>query len=174
MEAFQLGSTLALIFAVVLMVLGLACSAIPSMPGTLILWTGMLVWAWADGFQRIGWLALLILFIIAVVAVTADILITVFMSRRAGASWKAIGGGIAGGLIGGLLFSGTPPIIGSIIGAIAGVVIGMWLVEYWDKGTRDAAFRAVGSYLLSVALSAAAQLSMAIMMLAIFAWRVLT
>jgi uncharacterized protein len=172
-QAFQLGSTLAMIIAGALMILGLACSVIPSMPGPLILWLGMVIWSWADGFQRVGWLALGLLLIVALIAVTADFLITLIMSRRAGASWKAIGGGIVGGLLGGLLLSGTPPIIGSIVGAILGVVFGMWLVEYWEKRDRDAALRAVRGYLASVLLSGAVELGLALTMVAGFIWRVL-
>jgi uncharacterized protein YqgC (DUF456 family) len=162
-----------MIVAVFFMVLGLACSVIPSMPGPLILWLGMLIWTWADGFQRVGWPVLLALLVVAVVAVTADFLITLYMSRRAGASWKAIAGGIGGGLLGGLLLSGTPPVLGSIVGAIAGVVLGMWLVEYWDKRDGQASWRAVAGYLTSVALSAAVVLSMALFMVAVFVWRIL-
>lgn len=173
MEAFQVGSLLVMTIAVVLMVIGLACSVIPSMPGPLLLWFGMLVWAWADGFQRVGGIALAILLVIALIAMTADFLITLYMSRRAGAGWKAIGGGILGGLVGGILLSGTPPILGSIVGAILGVVGGMWLVEYWEKRDRVAASRAVRGYLASVALSAAVELGMALGMVGIFAWRIL-
>lgn len=162
-----------MIIAVVLMVLGLACSMIPSLPGPLILWIGMVTWAWADSFLRVGWMTLGLLLIVALFAMTVDFLITVYMSRRVGASWKAIGGGIVGGLLGGLIFSGFPPVLGSLIGAILGVIAGMWLVEYWDKHDRSAATRAVRSYLSSVVLSAAVEVGIAFGMVGVFVWRVL-
>ncbi|MEX1021024.1 MAG: DUF456 domain-containing protein [Litorilinea sp.] len=173
METFQLAATLTTVIAVILMILGLACSVIPSLPGPLILWFGMVTWAWAGDFQQVGWGILSVLLVVAIAAMAVDFVITVYMSRRVGASWKSIGGGIVGGLVGGLLLSGFPPILGSIVGAILGVVAGMWLIEYWDKQDRPAATRAVRGYLASVVVSATIELGIALSMAAIFAWSVL-
>lgn len=173
MEAFQLASTVAMVVAVILMIMGLACSVIPSLPGPLILWLGMTTWAWADNFQRVGWGLLGLLLVVALVAMGVDFFITVYMSRRVGASWKSIGGGIVGGLLGGLLLSGFPPILGSIVGAILGVVGGMWLVEYWDKQDKSAATRAVRTYLASVIVSGIVELGLAVSMIGLLVWGVL-
>ncbi|MEZ4581028.1 MAG: DUF456 domain-containing protein [Caldilineaceae bacterium] len=101
-----------------LVVLGFIGTVLPIVPGPIIIWLGAFVWAWGDGFQRIGWPTLAVLGLLAVLAWGMDFFLTAVVSRRAGASWQAIGGAIVGGLLGGMLLSGTPPILGSIIGAL--------------------------------------------------------
>jgi uncharacterized protein YqgC (DUF456 family) len=90
------------------------------------------------------------------------------MSRRAGASWKAIGGAVVGGLLGALFLSGLP-LLGTFFGAMVGAVAGMWLVEYWDKGSAGAATTAVRAYVASIIVSSLLETVIALAMVAIFA-----
>jgi uncharacterized protein YqgC (DUF456 family) len=154
-----------------LVILGFIGTVLPVVPGPMIIWLGAFVWAWGDGFQRIGWPTLLVLGLLALLAWGIDIFLTTVMSRRAGASWRSIGGAIVGGLVGGMVLSGTPPILGSIIGALAGAVLGMWLVEYRSKRDRGAAWVAVRAYLGSMLASFAIELGLALLMVAIFLWQ---
>ena len=119
------------VLAYVLIAIGVAGAVIPVLPGPMLIWLGIFVWAWADGFVRIGWPTLIVLGVLALIAWGSDIFLSTVMSRRAGASWKAIIGGIAGGLVGAAFLSALP-ILGTILGAILGAIAGMWLVEYWD------------------------------------------
>src|SRR5687768_11672586 len=93
------------VVAFVLMAIGLAGSVIPVLPGPMLIWLGALVWAWADGFTRVGWGTLTLLAVLALAAWGSDLFLTTVMSRRAGASWKAILGAIVGGLVGAGLLS---------------------------------------------------------------------
>lgn len=163
-------SQLWFIFAYVVMIIGIAGAVIPVLPGPILIWLGALIWAWADGFVRIGWGTLTILGILAVVAWGSDIFLSTVMSRRAGASWKAIIGGIVGGLVGAALLSALP-ILGTILGAILGAILGMWLVEYWDKGNKTAATTAVQAYVASVIFAAILEMIIALTMVGIFAWQ---
>jgi uncharacterized protein YqgC (DUF456 family) len=95
------------------------------------------------------------------------------LSRRAGASWKSIGGAIGGGIVGGILLGGSPPILGSLFGAILGGMVGMWLVELYDKRNRRAASVAVRAYLASMILGEITEFGIALGMVGIFAWVVL-
>lgn len=154
-----------------LVILGFIGTVLPVVPGPIIIWLGAFVWAWGDGFQRIGWPTLLVLGLLAVMAWGMDIFLTTVMSRRAGASWRAIGGAIVGGLAGGFLLSGTPPILGALVGAVLGAVLGMWLVEYRAKGDRRAATVAVRAYIGSMMLSFVVELVLAVLMIGIFIWQ---
>jgi uncharacterized protein YqgC (DUF456 family) len=154
----------------ILIAIGLAGAVIPVLPGPLIIWLGALVWAWGDGFQRIGWPTLIVLGVIALLAWAADLFLSTVISRRAGASWKSILGAIAGGIAGSLLLSGVP-FVGTVLGAICGAVIGMWLVEYFDKRNQRAATVAVRAYIFSMVLAAIVELGLALTMVAIFAWQ---
>ena len=49
-------STLLFLAAYLLMFLGIVGALVPVLPGPLLIWLGVFVWAWADGIRfRIGW-----------------------------------------------------------------------------------------------------------------------
>lgn len=154
--------------AYILIAIGVAGSVIPVLPGPVLIWLGAFVWAWADNFTRIGWGTLIVLGVLALIAWGSDLFLTTVMSRRAGASWKAILGAIVGGLVGASLLSALP-LLGTILGAILGAVVGMWLVEYWDKGNRRAATAAVQAYIASMIFAAVLEMVIALVMVGIFA-----
>ena len=158
-------------FGYLLLFLGLAGSVLPVVPGPLLIWLGALFWAWGNGFEEVGWPILILLGVLALVAWASDLFLNTVISRRAGASWKSIGGAIIGGIVGSLLLSGVVPILGTLLGAIAGAMVGMWLVEYLDKRNFQAARRAVRAYLASMALAAALELALSFAMLGIFVWQ---
>jgi uncharacterized protein len=150
------------------MAIGLAGSVIPVLPGPMLIWLGALVWAWADGFTRVGWGTLTLLAVLALAAWGSDLFLTTVMSRRAGASWKAILGAIVGGIVGAGLLSALP-ILGTVLGAVLGAIGGMWLVEYWDKGNPRAATTAVQAYIASMIFAAILEMVIALVMVVIFA-----
>ena len=154
-----------------LLAIGLVGSVLPVIPGPLLIWLGAFLWAMGDGFETIGWPWLVLLGILAAAAWGADLMLTTVVSRRAGASWKSIGGAIIGGIVGGIILGGTPPVLGSIAGAMMGAVVGMWLVEYIDKRNRRAAAVAVRAYIGSMILAAVLELTIALSMVGIFFWR---
>jgi len=157
----------------VLVAVGLVCSVIPVIPGPLIIWLGAFLWATGDNFETIGWPMLILLGLMALVAWGADLMFSTVLSRRAGASWKSIGGAIVGGIVGGILLGGSPPILGSLFGAILGAMIGMYLVELYDKRNRRSAAAAVRAYLASMILGAATEFGIAVAMVGIFVWWIL-
>ncbi len=154
--------------AYILIVIGVAGSVIPLLPGPMLIWLGAFVWAWADGFTRMGWGTLIVLGLLALAAWGSDIFLTTVISRRAGASWKAILGAIVGGLVGAGLLSALP-LLGTVLGAILGAMAGMWLVEYWDKGHVSAATAAVQAYVASMIFAAVLEMVIALVMVGIFA-----
>ncbi len=153
-----------------LVLLGFIGTVVPIVPGPLIIWFGAFVWAWADGFQRIGWPALAVMGIMALAAWGMDIMLTAVSSRRAGASWKSIGGAIVGGFTGGILLSGTPPILGTLMGAMLGAFVGLWTMEYLDKRDRRVATHAVRAYIGSMMLAFVIEFSIALLMSGMFIW----
>lgn len=55
-----------------LVILGVIGVILPLVPGTLLIWLGALVWAWGDGFERINWVVLAILGVLALLAATSS------------------------------------------------------------------------------------------------------
>lgn len=154
-----------------LIVLGLIGAVVPILPGPLIIWAGALVWAWGDGFARIGWPTLVVLLVLAVFAWASDFLINLLVSRRAGASWKAIFGAIAGGLAGGILLSGVVPVAGSLIGAVLGALAGSFVVEYLNTRDTQAALTAMRAYVGSMLLASLLEVIIAVSMVGLFVWQ---
>lgn len=159
------------ILGFVLIILGLIGSVVPILPGPFIIWLGALLWAWGDGFVRIGWPLLTVLFLLAIFAWASDVLINMMLSRKAGASWRAIGGSIVGGLIGGFVLSGVFPVVGSLVGALAGAPAGAFLVEYMSTRNSAAAFVAVRAYIGSMLIASLLEVIIAVAMVSLFAWQ---
>lgn len=153
-----------------LILLGLVGVILPLLPGPLLIWLGALVWAWGDGFVRVNWVVLTMLGVLAALAWASDILLTTTMSRRAGVSWKAIGGALAGGILGGFLLIEIP-IIGTLFGALVGAMLGMLAVEWFDKRNLHQALRATWGYLVSSLLASALEIVIAVAMVGIFVWQ---
>ncbi len=154
-----------------LIILGLIGAVVPLLPGPIIIWLGALLWAWGDGFVRVGWPTLSLLLLLALLGWASDFLLTMMIGRKSGASWRAIGGAIVGGIVGGLLLSGIVPIIGSLVGAILGALTGAFVVEYSATRSNEAALRAMKAYLGSMALAALVEVLITVAMVSIFAWQ---
>lgn len=154
----------------ILIFLGLVGAVVPLLPGPFFIWLGVFVWAWGDGFDRIGWPTLLILGVLTLIAWAVDISLSIVSSRKAGAGWKSIGVSILTGIGGGILLSFIP-VVGSILGAIGGAIGGLWYMEYRAKGDRELATQAVRGYIGGVLVSMAVELGAALLMILIFAWQ---
>ena len=109
------------IFAVVFVLVGLVGIVLPALPGTVLIFVGLLLAAWADHFQRVGPLMLTIIGIIGAASYGIDFVAAALGAQRLGASRRAMVGAALGTLLG--LFLGLPGIIvGPFIGAVIGEV----------------------------------------------------
>jgi len=105
--------------AVILVVAGIVGIVLPALPGTILIFAGLLVAAWADDFMRVGPLMLSIIAIIGVATYGVDFVATALGAKHLGASKRAMAGAALGTVLG--LFLGLPGIIvGPFLGAIAG------------------------------------------------------
>jgi len=106
------------IFGVLVMVLGIGLLAIPAVPAIGIIYAGVVLVAWADGFARIGVTALAVMLGLTVVGSLADNVATLFGARRAGASaWGVAGAAV--GMLAGIPFGLPGIILGPAAGAFA-------------------------------------------------------
>jgi hypothetical protein len=103
----------------VLVLAGLAGTILPVLPGVPLVFVGLFVAAWADDFQRVTWLPLLLLGLLTVLSFVIDFAATAFGVRRVGATRLAIIGAVVGTLVG--IFFGIPGLIfGPFVGAVVG------------------------------------------------------
>jgi hypothetical protein len=154
--------------AVVLMVIGLMGAVLPALPGAILIFVGALIWAWADGFARVGWPVLLLLGLLALVSMGTDWVLTTIAMRKAGATWKTVAAAIIGGLAGGSLGSAALPIIGTLFGAAAGAAGGVIALEYYQRRDWPPALKTARNYCLGSALSAVINTIICLAMLGIF------
>ena len=105
--------------AVVLVVVGLAGVVLPALPGTVLIFAGLLLAAWADGFVRVGVGTIIGLGILTVATYFVDVATMALGMKRLGTTRRAMAGAAIGTVAG--LFFGLP---GLIIGPFAGAVLG--------------------------------------------------
>jgi uncharacterized protein YqgC (DUF456 family) len=105
--------------AVVLVVVGFAGVVLPALPGTILIFAGLLLAAWADGFMRVGFVTIVALGLLTVATYFVDVVTMALGMKRLGATRRAAAGAAIGSVAG--LFFGLP---GLIIGPFAGAIIG--------------------------------------------------
>lgn len=145
--------------AIILVIIGLAGTVLPALPGVPLIFGGLLLIAYQDGFNKVGAITLIVLGILTVLAFVIDYLAAVFGAKRVGASRLAIIGAIGGTLFG-LFFGFLGLIVGPFVGAAAGEFI-----------ARRDAFQAgkVGlATWLGIVIGVAAKLGIAFLMIGIF------
>ena len=113
-----------LLLGVALIIVGFLGIVLPVLPGVPLMYAGMVLAAWSDGFERIGWLSLTVLGVLTLISVIVDVASSALGAQRVGASRRAIWGALIGALIG--LFFGLP---GLILGPFIGAVIGEFSVH---------------------------------------------
>ena len=145
--------------AIVLVIIGLAGTVLPALPGVPLIFGGLLLIAYQDGFNKVGAITLIVLGILAVLAFVIDYLAAVFGAKRVGASRLAIIGAIGGTLFG-LFFGFLGLIVGPFVGAAAGEFI----------ARRDAiqAGKVGLATWLGIVIGIAAKLGIAFLMVGIF------
>lgn len=154
-----------------LVVLGLIGAVLPVLPGPILIWLGVLAWAWGDGFVQVNWWTIGILGVLAALAWAADLFFTTTLSRRAGVSWRAIAGALVCGIAGGIFLSGLP-VIGTLFGALIGALLGMLVIERYIKGNWEQALGAVRTYFTASLLSTVFEVIVALLMVGVFVWQV--
>ena len=111
-------SALLLLLGLAVIVFGVVALVAPVLPGVAIIYLGILIVAWADGFTRIGPVMLFVMLGLMLVALVADNVAALFGARRAGASaWGVFGAGV--GALAGLVFGLPGVVLGPAVGALA-------------------------------------------------------
>jgi uncharacterized protein YqgC (DUF456 family) len=153
-----------------LILVGLVGAVVPIIPGPPLIWLGALAWAYGENFRHLDWITLAVLGMIALVATFAEVWLTPLMQRQAGFSWKEIGAAFIGGILGGIFLSEVP-VAGTLFGAAVGSLLAVGGLTLWQSRSVGAAWRASKSYLIGCALSSAVEITLSLLMIAIFAWR---
>jgi uncharacterized protein YqgC (DUF456 family) len=126
--------------AVALVAVGLAGIVFPALPGTVLIFAGLLLGAWADGFTRVGVFTLVLIGLMGAASYAVDFVAAALGAQRIGASRRAVVGAALGTLLG--IPLGLP---GVILGPLAGAVIGELTVhDDWRRAGKVGAAAWIG------------------------------
>ncbi len=103
----------------VLIVVGLAGTILPALPGVPVVFAGMWLAAWAGDYSRIGIWTVVLLGVLAGLAVLLDFVAGLLGARRVAASPAALWGAAIGTVVG-LFFGLAGLLLGPFLGAVAG------------------------------------------------------
>ncbi len=145
--------------ACVMVLIGLAGTLLPALPGVPFVFGGLLVAAWIGDFQQIGWPTLTVLAVLTAVSIAVDLLATLLGAKRVGASKLALIGAAIGSVVG-IFFGLVGIFIFPFVGAVAGELIAR-------KGMAQAAKVGVATW-LALLFGALAKLSLALTMVGVF------
>lgn len=151
--------TLLLILAFVLVAIGLMGTILPAIPGVPLVFLGLVLAAWAEGFRFVGAGTLTVLGLMALLAYAVDLAAGALGAKKFGASRLAVLGAAIGTLAG--LFLGLPGLVlGPFVGGAAGEL-------YARRDLRQAGRAGLGAW-LGMVVGGATKLALSFSMLAIF------
>ncbi|WPJ97304.1 DUF456 domain-containing protein [Coraliomargarita algicola] len=108
--------------SVLIFMIGLAGSLLPVVPGSLIVWLGVIVHRlWMGAEDSVTWKIVILGGVLTLLGQLADFVMGVWGARRFGATWKGAVGAFVGAFVG---FFIPPPLFWLIVGPILGAVIG--------------------------------------------------
>jgi uncharacterized protein YqgC (DUF456 family) len=151
------------VLAIALIAVGFAGIVLPALPGTILIFVGLTLVAWADHFMRVGAWTLAVIGAIGVASYAVDLVAAAFGVKTLGASRRAMAGAALGTIAG--LFLGIP---GLIAGPFVGAVIGELTV---DRDLARAGRAGVAAW-VGFAIGMALKVGLAFLMIGIFlaAW----
>jgi uncharacterized protein len=116
--------TLLWILCAALILVGLAGTVLPVLPGTILVWGGIVLGAWIDDFTRVSMTTVVVVSVLAIMAWGLDYVAGLMGAKKAGASKQALLGAAAGTVFG--LFMG---LVGVLFMPLVGAAIGEYLAQ---------------------------------------------
>lgn len=124
--------TLLWVVAIVLVLAGLAGTILPALPGAPLVFVGLLIAAWIDKFQKVGWFTLTLIFLLMVLTFVIELAAAGMGAKRVGASKMAVFGAAVGTIVG--IFFGIP---GLLLGPFVGAALGEYLSRRnWEQAGK--------------------------------------
>jgi uncharacterized protein YqgC (DUF456 family) len=155
-----------IIVAVLLVVVGIAGTVLPMLPGVPLVFAGLLLTAWHGGFDQVSILTMIIIAAIAAMAWAVDFFAAVVTAKKFGASKYALWGAGIGAVVG---IAGG--IVGLIIGPAIGAIIGELITH--KNASKEATSKATTVGIaagLGFVLALAVKIVLVLTMLAVFAY----
>ena len=149
--------------AVTLTLIGLIGTVLPLLPGVPLVFVGLALAAWVDGFQRVSEFTVVLLGLLTLLAILIDFVASAFGTKIAGASrWAFLGAAL--GAVVGIFFGPIGLFVGPFIGAVVLEVIATQNIERSLKAGVGAS--------IGILLGAVAKIALSFTMIGMFglAW----
>lgn len=151
--------------AVAFILLGIAGIIIPVLPGMILVWLTVLVFAWAGDFAVLGYAPLVAITLIAALTGSAGLWLPLLGAQRSGAARRALLLGFLGAIAGTFIM----PLVGTIIGYALGILLG----EFLKHQDLQLALRASMGGVAGWGIATVVELAGALLILVIFVTAVL-
>lgn len=156
---------LILFLTAALMIVGLAGSVLPVIPGSPLILLGAVVYSWYTGFALVTWATLLWLAGLTLLSYFLEFFASAWGVKRYGGSRWAMFGAVLGGVIG--------TFTAGIAGLVVGPFLGAFLLEILHTGSAGKSWRSAAGTLIGLLFGALGKLVIAVVMIGIFLVKVL-
>ena len=155
-----------LLLSTILFILGMLGIFLPALPGPILIFGGILLYAWRTGFEAISSGYMVLFAVLAALSWGLDYIASLLTAKKVGASKYGLLGGILFGILG-LIFFSLP---GLVLGQLLGVILG----ELYKGKKFGFALKSGVAVFIGYLLGNGAKLILCSIMIVIFYWRVLT
>lgn len=145
--------------SVALIMLGLAGTVLPVLPGTLLVWAGIVLGAWIDDFSRVSVATVVAISVLALLAWGLDYAAGMLGAHKVGASQWALLGAAIGTVLG--LFMG-------VVGVLFMPLVGAAAGEYLARKDQSRALRVGLATWVGIMLGLLVKVVLACMMVGVF------
>ncbi|WP_425260464.1 DUF456 domain-containing protein [Rubrivivax sp. RP6-9] len=144
---------------VVLIVVGIAGTVLPALPGTLFVLAGVVLGAWIDDFTRVGGWTVVAVAVLALLAWVLDYAAGLMGAQRVGASRQALIGAAIGTVVG--IFMG-------LVGVLFMPLVGAAAGEYLARRNQQQALKVGVATWLGMMIGMVAKVALAFVMVGVF------
>lgn len=148
------------VLCVAMILAGLAGTILPMLPGTLLVWGGIVLGAWIDDFTRVSVTTVVVISLMGLLAWALDYAAGLLGAQKAGASKLALIGAAVGTVVG--LFMG-------FVGVLFMPLVGAALGEFVAQKDQARAVKVGVSTWIGIMVGLIAKVVLAFMMVGLFA-----
>jgi len=150
--------------ALLIMVIGLAGSVLPGLPGTPVILLTAIVHRFYFGTYGVSNLTMTVLVVLTLISIVFDFLASVLGAKKFGSTWRGALGAVIGGIVG-LFFGPAGILLGPFLGAMLFEIIG-------GKKYKEAANAGLGA-VVGLLLGIIGKCSISVLMILSFAVNVI-
>jgi len=141
------------------------------LPGSWVMFIGILIYAWATGFSAMGlWYLAIMVAILVIGEIVESTLGLVVVAGKGATRWGVLGA-FLGGILGAIGGTAVIPVVGSVIFALLGAFGGAVLCEYIYYNSLDQALRTGFWAFLGKLGAMFVKFALGLLLLGMFVWR---